>query len=138
MRTLLMAATLAMMPLSASSDPLPRIPCTVEAVTDGDSFTASCYPWPGLVTHARVRVLAIDTPERGYRARCEREADLAEAATTAAEELLQGTIRITIEGTDSFGRLLAHVTLADHRDYGQVMLRRGLALPYGERDQGWC
>lgn len=28
-------------PFTASADPLPRIPCTVEAVTDGDSFTAT-------------------------------------------------------------------------------------------------
>ena len=121
-----------------AADPLPIIPCQVERVIDGDTVQATCRPWPGLRTDARVRILAIDTPERGHRARCEREAALAEAATTAAEELLQGTIRITIEGTDSFGRLLAHVTLADHRDYGQVMLRRGLALPYEERDRGWC
>lgn len=55
-----------------------------------------------------------------------------------AEELLQGRIRITIEGTDSFGRLLAYVTLPDHGDYGQVMMQRDLALPYEERDRGWC
>lgn len=85
-----------------------------------------------------MRVLEIDTPERGHRARCEREAQLAEAATAAAEELLQGMIRLTVEGRDSFGRILARVTLVDHRNFGQVMLRRGLALPYEERERGWC
>jgi len=107
-------------------------------VIDGDTLQATCRPWPGLVTEARVRVLEIDTPERGHRAQCEREAQLAELATTAAEELLQGNIRLTVEGRDSFGRILAHVTLADHRDYGQVMLRRDLALLYEERNRGWC
>src|SRR5690625_3063699 len=61
MWTLLMAAALAMMPFSASADPLPRIPCQVESVYDGDTFTASpCRPWPGLTTTARVRVLDIE------------------------------------------------------------------------------
>lgn len=124
--------------LPAAAEPHPIIPCQVERVIDGDTVQATCHPWPGLRTDARVRILAIDTPERGHRARCAREAELAEAATAAAEELLQGTIRITVEGRDNFGRILAHVTLPDHRDYGQVMLRRGLALPYEERDRGWC
>lgn len=116
----------------------PIIPCHVDRVIDGDTLQATCQPWPGLVTEARVRILAIDTPERGHRARCEQEAQLAEQATAAAEELLQETIRITIEGRDSFGRILAHLTLPDHRDYGQVMLKLDLALPYEERKQGWC
>lgn len=42
------------------------------------------------------------------------------------------------EGRDSFGRILAHVVLEDGRDYGQEMIARGLALPYEERDRGWC
>lgn len=120
----------------AAAEPHPIIPCVVERVIDGDTLQATCRPWPGLVTE--VRVLEIDTPERGHRAQCEREAQLAELATTAAEELLQGNIRLTVEGRDSFGRILAHVTLADHRDYGQVMLRRDLALLYEERNRGWC
>ena len=124
--------------LPAAAEPHPIVPCVVERVIDGDTLQATCRPWPGLVTEARVRVLEIDTPERGHRAQCEREAQLAELATTAAEELLQGNIRLTVEGRDSFGRILAHVTLADHRDYGQVMLRRDLALLYEERNRGWC
>lgn len=122
----------------AAAEPHPIIPCVVERVVDGDTLQATCRPWPGLVTEARVRVLEIDTPERGHRARCDQEAQLAEAATAAAEELLQGTIRLTVDGRDSFGRILARVTLVDHRDYGQVMVGRGLALPYDERDIGWC
>lgn len=124
--------------LPAAAEPHPIIPCVVERVIDGDTVQATCRPWPGLVTEARVRVLAIDTPERGWRAGCEREALLAEAATAAAEELLQGPIRLTVEDRDSFGRILAHMTLADHRDYGQMLIERGLALPYSERETGWC
>lgn len=130
--------TLLCFSLPATAEPHPIIPCQVERVIDGDTLQATCRPWPGLVTEARVRILSIDTPERGHRARCERESQLAEQATAAAEELLQGVIRLTVEGRDSFGRLLAHVTLPDHRDYGQVMLKIGLALPYEKRKQGWC
>lgn len=84
--------------LPAAAEPHPIIPCVVERVIDGDRVQATCRPWPGLVTEARVGILSIDTPERGHRARCAREAQLSEQATAAAEELLQGTIPITIEG----------------------------------------
>lgn len=139
MRTLLMAATLAMMPAAASADPLPRIPCEVDRVLDGDTFDAhNCTPWPGLITHARVRVLGIDTPERGWRADCEDEALLADLATEAARELLGERVMLVVEGRDSFGRILAHVLLEDGRDYGTEMIARGLAMPYAERERGWC
>lgn len=128
-----------LLPFSASADPLPRIPCEVDRVLDGDTFDAhNCTPWPGLVTHARVRVLGIDTPERGWRADCEDEALLAERATTLAGDLLHGTVLLHIEGRDSFGRVLAHVTLADGSDYASAMLDSGLALLYAERGRGWC
>ena len=137
-RLLVLPLPLLCLALPAAADPHPIIPCVVERVIDGDTLQATCRPWPGLVTEARVRILAIDTPERGHRARCEREAQLAKTATAAAEELLQSSIRIIVEGRDSFGRSLAHVTLLDHRDYGRVMIERGLALPYEERSRGWC
>lgn len=138
MRTLLMAATLAMMPAAASADPLPRIPCQLDRVVDGDSANFTCRPWPGLTTTARVRVLAIDAPEMGWRADCERELLLAEEATALAEELLADGALLHVEGRDGFGRILAHVELMDGRDYAQVMLEHGLALPYAERSRGWC
>ena len=138
MRTLLMAATLAMMPAAASAAPLPRIPCEVDRVLDGDTADFTCSPWPGLVIHARVRVLGIDTPERSWRASCEDEALLADLATEAAEELLGERVVLVVEGRDSFGRILAHVLLEDGRDYGTEMIARGLALPYAERAGGWC
>src|SRR5690606_10322076 len=138
MRTLLMAATLAMMPAAASAAPLPRIPCEVDRVLDGDTADFTCSPWPGLITHARVRVLGIDTPERGWRADCEDEALLADLATEAAEDLLGERVVLVVKGRDSFGRILAHVELPDGRDYGREMIARGLALPYAERAEGWC
>lgn len=130
---------LALLATPAAADPLPIIPCQVERVIDGDSLAVrECTPWPGLTTEARVRVLDIDTPERSHRAACERERRLAEQATTLAVELLHGTVLLHIEGRDSFGRVLAHITLPDGRDYGELMVGRGLAMPYAERERGWC
>lgn len=85
-----------------------------------------------------MRVLGIDAPERGWRASCEDEAFLADLATEAAEELLGERVVLVVEGRDSFGRILSHVLLEDGRDYGEEMMRLGLALPYAERERGWC
>lgn len=128
-----------LLPFSASADPLPRIPCEVDRVLDGDTFDAhNCTPWPGLIAHARVRVLGIDTPEKGWRASCEDEALLADLATEAAEDLLGERVVLVVKGRDSFGRILAHVLLEDGHDYGTEMIARGLALPYADRKEGWC
>lgn len=124
--------------LPAAADPVPIIPCQVDRIVDGDTFRATCHPWPGWSKEAAVRILEIDTPERGWRAKCDAEAELAEQATAAAVELLSGTVQLAIEGRDNFGRLLAGVILPDGRDYGREMLRRGLAAPYAEHEKGWC
>lgn len=128
----------AMAPDVASADPLPQIPADVLRVIDGDSLEVSAHPWPGWAKEARVRVLGIDTPEKGWRASCEDEAHLADLATEAAEELLGERVVLVVKGRDSFGRILAHVVLEDGRDYGTEMMRLGLALPYAERERGWC
>lgn len=99
---------------------------------------AATAKWSCYHKEAAVRILEIDTPERGWRAKCDAEAELAEQATAAAVELLSGTVQLAIEGRDNFGRILAHVELPDGRDYGTEMIARGLALPYAGRERGWC
>jgi len=142
MRTLLHLALvcvfLTQTPAANAGRPAPRVPAEVVRVIDGDTADFRAYPWPGIVIDARVRILEIDTPERGWRAACEREGQLAEEALLLAEALLSDGVLLHVRGHDSFGRLLAHIELSDGRDYAQVMLEHGLALPYAERSRGWC
>ena len=90
----------------------------VAQVVDGDTLD---------VGRERVRVLGIDTPERG-------ECGYAPAARATAELALGRVIRLEADDTqatrDRFGRTLAYVRLPDGRDLGEVLLRRGLARAF--------
>lgn len=80
-------------------------------VIDGDTID---------VRGERVRILNIDTPERGDRARCSHERVLAERASRALRSRLRAArdLQLQRDGRDSYGRTLAIVRL-DGRDVGE-------------------
>ena len=90
----------------------------VAHVVDGDTLD---------IGGERVRVLGIDTPERG-------ECGYAPASRATAELALGRVIQLEADETqaarDRFGRTLAYVRLPDGRDLGEVLLRRGLARAF--------
>jgi micrococcal nuclease len=90
----------------------------VAHVVDGDTLD---------VGRERVRVLGIDTPERG-------ECGYTPASRATAGLALGRVIQLEADETqaarDRFGRTLAYVRLPDGRDLGEVLLRRGLARTF--------
>jgi micrococcal nuclease len=100
-------------PVPPSSD-LPR--CRVTWVVDGDTIECA-----GI---GRVRLIGIDTPERG-------QVPFGAEATDALERILARAARITLEldldQRDRYGRLLAYVW-ADRRMANWLMARSGYAL----------
>lgn len=84
------------------------------------------------------RLVGFDTPERGDRASCERERNLAERAKARLHGLVTSgnptleradcACRAGAEGTPScnYGRLCAHLRVSG-RDVGEVLIREGLA-----------
>lgn len=75
-------------------------PTQVRRILDGDTFAL----WNvGLGNEERVRVLEIDTPERG-------QPGYEEARAFTAAWLAQGNFTLSACRRDSFGRLLATVT----------------------------
>ena len=98
----------------------PELPGTVTFVVDGDTLHVQL---PN-DREERVRVLGIDTPERGECAYAR--------ATSFARRLADGVrVTLTTDPTqarrDRFGRLLAYVSLPDDRDLGEEQLERGYA-----------
>jgi endonuclease YncB( thermonuclease family) len=77
--------------------------------------------------HERVRLIGIDTPERG---------ECREDAATARARRLAGGARVVLRGDatqdrrDRYGRLLAYVWLPQGHDLGLQLLRAGLAEVY--------
>lgn len=94
--------------------------CTVQGVFDGD--TLACFEGA-----TRVRLLLIDSPEFGqgeyYFAARDFLADLLPIMTPV-------TLEIDTEFSDSYGRVLAYVWLANGRMANEEIVHAGLALVY--------
>lgn len=99
-------------------------------VIDGDTID---------VRGERVRILNIDTPERGKRARCSQERVLAERASRALRSRIQAARSMELErdGRDRYGRTLARVYL-DGDDVGEELIAGGYAVRWGNGRPDWC
>ena len=100
-------------------------------VTDGDTIR--------LAGGERIRILNVDTPEMGSRARCRAEALLAlEARRYLVRRVRQAQrIEVAREGRDRFGRTLARVRI-DGQDIGEELVRNRLAQPWRGHRVAWC
>lgn len=86
------------------------------------------------------RVVNIDTPETGSRARCTAERNLGNQATQAARTLVADARRLEFRPTgriDRYGRTIAFVVI-DGRDMGETLIADGLARPWRGRREPWC
>jgi micrococcal nuclease len=102
---------------------------TVIRVVDGDTIHARVNG-----TDEKVRIIGMDSPETskpGTPVEC-----FAKEATAEAKRLLKPSDRIVLQPDptqdtrDRFGRLLAHVFLADGSLFAQTMIRHGWAVHY--------
>ena len=87
-----------------------------------------------------IRIENIDTPESDWRAECDAERMLGRIATQRARRLLERATIYNIErqaDPDVWGRTLARITL-DGRDYGEQMIRLGVAVEWSGRTHDWC
>lgn len=115
----------------------------VVQVLDGETLEVVAYPWPGLAQRAQVRLLDLQIPRTGSRARCDRERTMAELAETTARDFLAGReVMLTVVALDDFGRALGYVGLPTDsddvpRDYAELMHGLGLAKPLTDLS-GWC
>lgn len=86
----------------------------------------------------KIRVLGIDTPEKGHQADCIAERMLSDLATARLTALLDGA-EITLErdGLDKYGRTLA-IVRADGRDVAEVLIEEGYGRVYEGKQVDWC
>jgi endonuclease YncB( thermonuclease family) len=86
----------------------------------------------------RIRVIGVDTPEIGHRARCTYERDLGERAKrfTADAVTLHAAV-IERKGWDRYRRTLAHVYI-DGASLAVMLIEAGLGKPTKKRRVTWC
>lgn len=118
-----------------SKEPAPapeRVLYQVVSVTDGDTLKVSRQGQTQIV-----RVLGIDSPETEFSERGE-ECFATEATAEARRLLTNQQVFLQSDDTqdrfDKYNRLLAYITLADGRDFGQQMIQQGFAQEYTFRN----
>ena len=118
----------------------------ITRVIDGDTveFQADFMPDP-LPKKLSIRVLGVDTPEKGHRAQCPQEAAAAEKASQFTKDSLNNAIKAgqpiqsLLEKHDKFGgRVLGDVIINGQR-LSAMLIANGHARPYhGEKKSSWC
>lgn len=111
-------------------------------VSDGDTvvFEAPFMPAP-LKPQLSLRVLGVDTPEKGARAQCPSEDALAQKASAFTKDVLAKAkkVQIEIKEHDKFGGRVLGDVIIDGQRLSKMLIDNGLARAYfGEKKQSWC
>ena len=109
-------------------------------VIDGDTIEIKneCFPTELKLS---IRVLGIDTPEKGSRAKCEREAKLAEKASKFTKQFIGKNKTATFKNIqwDKYGgRLLADVEINGKSLAGELVKNNYARLYDGKKKGSWC
>lgn len=111
-------------------------------VSDGDTvvFEAPFMPAP-LKPQLSLRVLGVDTPEKGGRAQCPGEDALAQKASAFTKDSVAKAkkVQIEIKEHDKFGGRVLGDVIIDGQRLSKMLIDNGLARAYfGEKKQSWC
>ena len=111
-------------------------------VVDGDTvaFQANWLPDP-LKKELSLRVFGVDTPEKGFRAKCPSEDARGQAASafTKAQISASQKRQITLMDWDKYGGRVLGDLILDGKSLRQMLIANGFAREYyGEAKTSWC
>lgn len=114
----------------------------VTKVTDGDTIRveANWMP-PELGDDIALRIMGIDTPEKGGRAQCDSEAALGAEATEFAKSIIKvgDVVQVNLLHWDKFGGRIDADVFVNGQNFAQMQIDKGLAKPYdGGTKDSWC
>lgn len=114
----------------------------VTKVIDGDTIRVEA-PWllPELGDTIAIRILGIDTPEKGWRGKCDAEKELGEIATNYAKSIVKvgDTVQVNVLHWDKFGGRMNGDIFVNGKNFAQMQIEKGYAIPYdGGKKVSWC
>lgn len=121
---------------------LPRYDYKVIRVIDGDTVVieAPYLPDP-LKKELAIRVYGVDTPEKSWRGKCDKEKNLgAEASRFTTNFIFNAEdVKVEIRKWDKFGGRVLGDLFIDGQSLTQELIARGYAREYyGDKKQSWC
>jgi len=114
----------------------------ITRVIDGDTvaFAAPFLPEP-LKKELSIRIYGVDTPEKGFRAKCPSEDARGQAASNFTKSAIAAASKrqIVLMDWDKYGgRVLGDVIL-DGKSLREMLIEKGYAREYyGEAKTSWC
>lgn len=111
-------------------------------VIDGDTvaFQANWLPDP-LKKELSIRVFGVDTPEKGFRAKCPQEDTRGQAATAFTKDAISKAQKrqIVLMDWDKYGGRVLGDVLLDGKSLRMMLIGNGFAREYyGEAKTSWC
>ncbi len=111
-------------------------------VNDGDTVViAAPFLPPPLKQELAVRVYGVDTPEKGFRAKCPQEDARGQAASKFTKDAVASSQKrqVVLYDWDKFGgRVLGDIIL-NGQSLRSMLIQNGYAREYfGEAKQSWC
>lgn len=110
-------------------------------VTDGDTIK-SFVNLPCPLCLVSIRIIGIDTPEKTWRGKCDKERELGEKATEFVKNIVGKNKVMTVHNVkwDKYGGRIDGDVEVDGRDISKALIAAGLAQPYtGQGDKPeWC
>ena len=138
-------ALLAIIPVLAFAQKQPQgvtYDAQIVRVNDGDTvvIAAPFLPKP-LKQELAVRIFGVDTPEKGFRAKCPAEDQRGQAATTFTKNAINASQQrqVVLYDWDKFGgRVLGDIIL-NGQSLRAMLIANGFAREYyGDAKQSWC
>lgn len=127
---------------AAQAEDVPLYDWEILRIIDGDTveIAAPYLPAP-LKPKLSIRVLGVDTPEKGWRAQCDEERELGNQATLFTTNLLANATKTQIEirKWDKFGGRVLGDVIIDGKSLTAMLIENGYAREYyGKKKESWC
>lgn len=114
----------------------------ITRIIDGDTVAVSA-PWlpDPLKKELSVRVWGVDTPEKGFRAKCPLEDQKGKAATLFTKNILSQATQysIVLRDWDKYGGRVLGDIIVDGKSLRESLIANGYAREYyGDAKTSWC
>ncbi len=110
--------------------------------SDGDTIVVEALWVPAPIKkEVAVRIFGVDTPEKGFRAKCSAEDVKGQAASAFTKKLISEAkkIQYVLYDWDKFGGRVLGDLLIDGKSLRELLIANGYARPYfGDAKQSWC
>lgn len=110
--------------------------------SDGDTVVVEALWVPAPIKkEVAIRIFGVDTPEKGFRAKCSAEDVKGQAASAFTKKLIAEakTIKYVLYDWDKFGGRVLGDLLIDGKSLRELLIANGYARAYfGDAKQSWC